>query len=175
MEFGIPPLVSHMFVLYFAVLADVTPPVALAAYAASGISGADPFRTGLTAFRLSSAGFMIPYVFVAAPILLWYPTLLDGKTPFDYMLFAQVVFTALLGIIALGATMIGYMKYHSTVVERIATGLAAAFLITPESYTDYIGGGILLLVFLKQLFRKRRIVGKNKEVSKSKWEVSNDR
>ncbi len=171
MEFGIPPLVSHMFVLYFAVLADVTPPVALAAYAASGISGADPFRTGLTAFRLSSAGFMIPYVFVTAPILLWYPTLLDGS-PFNYILFAQVVFTALLGIIALGATMIGYMKYHSTVVERIATGIAAAFLITPESYTDYIGGGLLLLVFLKQLFRKRRIVGKNKEVSKSKWEVS---
>ncbi len=173
MEFGIPPLVSHMFVLYFAVLADVTPPVALAAYAASGISGADPFRTGLTAFRLSSAGFMIPYVFVTAPILLWYPTLLDGS-PFNYALFAQVVVTALLGIIALGATMIGYMKYHSTVIERIATGIAAAFLITPESYTDYVGGGLLLFVFLKQMFRKRRIVGKNKEVSKSKWEVSSE-
>ncbi|MDD4997819.1 MAG: TRAP transporter large permease subunit, partial [Syntrophales bacterium] len=173
MEFGIPPLVSHMFVLYFAVLADVTPPVALAAYAASGISGADPFRTGLMAFRLSSAGFMISYVFVTAPILLWYPTLLDGS-PFNYALFAQVVVTALLGIIALGATMIGYMKYHSTVIERIATGIAAAFLITPESYTDYVGGGLLLFVFLKQMFRKRRIVGKNKEVSKSKWEVSSE-
>jgi len=174
MEFGIPPLVSHMFVLYFAVLADVTPPVALAAYAASGISGADPFRTGLTAFRLSSAGFMIPYVFVSAPILLWYPTLLDGRIPFDYVLFLQVVITCILGIIALGATMIGYMKYHSTVIERIATGIAAAFLITPESYTDYVGGGILLIVFLKQMFRKRRILGKSKEECKSKWEVSND-
>ena len=71
--------------------------------------------------------------------------------------------------------MIGYMKYHSTVVERIATGFAAAFLITPESYTDYVGGGILLLVFLKQFFRKRRTVGNKKEVSKSKWEVSNGR
>ena len=174
MEFGIPPLVSHMFVLYFAVLADVTPPVALAAYAASGISGADPFRTGLTAFRLSSAGFMIPYVFVAAPILLWYPTLLDPKIPFDYVWFVQVFITCVLGIIALGATMIGYMKYNSTLIERIATGIAAAFLITPESYTDYIGGALLVLVFLKQMFRKRRIVGKTKEVSKSKWEVSND-
>ncbi len=171
MEFGIPPLVSHMFVLYFAVLADVTPPVALAAYAASGISGADPFRTGLTAFRLSSAGFMIPFVFVTAPILLWYPTIIDGS-PFNYFLFTQVVCTALLGIIALGATMIGYMKYHSTVIERIATGIAAAFLITPESYTDYVGAGLLLLVFLKQFYRKRRIVGNNKEVSKSTWEVS---
>lgn len=175
MEFGIPPLVSHMFVLYFAVLADVTPPVALAAYAASGISGADPFRTGLTAFRLSSAGFMIPYVFVTAPILLWYPALIDGRTPFDYFWFIQVLFTCILGVIALGATMIGYMKYHSTVVERIATGIAAAFLITPESFTDYIGAGILLAVFLKQLYRKRRIVGNTKEISRSTWEVSNDR
>jgi TRAP transporter 4TM/12TM fusion protein len=174
MEFGIPPLVSHMFVLYFAVLADVTPPVALAAYAASGISGADPFRTGLTAFRLSSAGFLIPYIFVTAPILLWYPTLIDGQTPFNYVWFIQVVITAILGIIALGATMIGYMKYHSTVIERIATGIAAACLITPESHTDYIGGAILLAVFLIQMFRKRRIVGNNKQVSNAKWEVSND-
>ena len=174
MELGVPPLVAHMFVLNFAVLADVTPPVALAAYAASGISGADPFRTGLTAFRLSSAGFMIPYVFVSAPILLWYPTLLDGRTPFNYILFLQVVITCILGIVALGATMIGYMKYRSTVIERIATGIAAAFLITPESYTDYIGGGILLIVFLKQRYRKRRILGKSKVESKSKWEVSND-
>jgi len=70
--------------------------------------------------------------------------------------------------------MIGYMKYHSTIIERIATGIAAAFLITPETLTDYIGAGILLAVFLIQMFRKRRIVGTNKEVSKSKWEVSND-
>ena len=70
--------------------------------------------------------------------------------------------------------MIGYMKYRSTVIERIATGIAAAFLITPESYTDYIGGGILLIVFLKQRYRKRRILGKSKVESKSKWEVSND-
>jgi TRAP transporter 4TM/12TM fusion protein len=174
MEFGIPPLVSHMFVLYFAVLADVTPPVALAAYAASGISGADPFRTGLTAFRLSSAGFLIPYVFVSAPILLWYPTLIDGQTPFNYVWFVQVLITAVLGIMALGATMIGYLKYHSTIIERIATGIAAACLITPETLTDYIGAGILLAVFLIQTFRKRRLVGNNKQVSNAKWEVSND-
>jgi TRAP-type uncharacterized transport system fused permease subunit len=160
MQFGIPPLVSHMFVLYFAVLADVTPPVALAAYAASGISGADPFRTGLAAFRLSSAGFMIPYVFVSAPILLWYPSLLDGS-PFNVWLFLQVFATCLLGAIALGATMIGYFKYHSTIVERIATGFATAFLITPEVHSDYIGGAILLAVFVKQMFRKRRVAAKN--------------
>jgi TRAP-type uncharacterized transport system fused permease subunit len=175
MEFGIPPLVSHMFVLYFAVLADVTPPVALAAYAASGISGSDPFRTGLTAFRLSSAGFLIPYVFVTAPILLWYPTIIDGQTPFNYVWFGQVIITCILGIIALGATMIGYFKYHSTVIERIATGIAAACLITPENHTDYIGASILLAVFLIQMVRKRRAMGNSKQVSNTKWEGSNDR
>lgn len=156
MQWGIHPLVSHMFVLYFAVLADVTPPVALAAYAASGVSGADPFRTGLTAFRLSSAGFLIPYVFVSAPIILWYPTLIDGKTPFDYLWFAQVITTAILGIIALGATMIGYLRMNSSVPERIATGVAAAFLIVPGTHTDYVGFFFLLAVFLLQTLRKKR-------------------
>jgi TRAP transporter 4TM/12TM fusion protein len=173
MQFGIHPLVSHMFVFYYAVLADVTPPVALAAYAASGISGADPFRTGLTAFRLSFAGMIVPYVFVAAPIILWMPTILDGKTPFDYVWFIQVLITCILGVIALGATMIGYLKYHSTIPERIMTGIAAAFLIIPETYTDYIGGALLLAVFLLQRARKKRIMDGGKDVSKVKWEVSN--
>ena len=174
MQFGIHPLVSHMFVLYFAVLADVTPPVALAAYAASGISGADPFRTGLTAFKLSSAGFMIPYVFVTAPIILWYPTILDGTTPFNFVWFIQVLITCILGVIALGATMIGYLKYHSTIPERIMTGIAAAFLIIPETYTDFIGAFLLLAVFLLQRARKKRILGGGKDVSKVKWEVSSE-
>jgi TRAP-type uncharacterized transport system fused permease subunit len=172
MQFGIHPLVSHFFVFYYAVLADVTPPVALAAYAASGISGADPFRTGLTAFRLSFAGMVVPYVFVAAPIILWFPTILDGKTPFDYAWFIQVLITCILGVIALGATMIGYMKYHSTIPERIMTGIAAAFLIIPETYTDFIGAFLLLAVFLLQRARKKRILGGGKDVSKVKWEVS---
>jgi TRAP-type uncharacterized transport system fused permease subunit len=151
----------------------VTPPVALAAYAASGISGADPFRTGLTAFRLSFAGMVVPYVFVAAPIMLWLPTILDGKTPFDYLWFFQVIITSVLGIIALGATMIGYMKYNSTIPERIATGIAAAFLMLPETYTDFIGAFLLLAVFLLQRERKKRILGGGKDVPKVKWEVSN--
>jgi len=173
MQFGIHPLVSHFFVFYYAVLADVTPPVALAAYAASGISGADPFRTGLTAFRLSFAGMVVPYVFVAAPIILWFPAILDGKTPFDYAWFIQVLITCILGVIALGATMIGYMKYKSTIPERIMTGIAAAFLIMPETYTDFIGAFLLLAVFLLQRARKKRILGGGKDVSKVKWEVSN--
>jgi TRAP-type uncharacterized transport system fused permease subunit len=173
MEFGIHPLVSHMFVFYYAVLADITPPVALAAYATAGISGADFWRTGITAFRLSFAGIIVPYVFVSAPILLWLPTLLDGKVPFDYVWFSQVLITCILGIIALGATMIGYLKYHSTIPERIMTGIAALFLMIPETYTDFIGAFLLLAVYLLQRARKKRILGNAKDISKVKWEGSN--
>jgi TRAP-type uncharacterized transport system fused permease subunit len=156
LQWGIHPLVSHLFVFYFAILADVTPPVALAAYAASGISGADPFRTGLRAFTLASGGFIIPFVFVTAPIVLWMPTILDGTTPFDYVWFGQVLLTLFMGVVALGATVIGYLTDHSTVPERIVTGVAAAFLITPGTLTDVVGIGLLAAVFTVQMLRKRR-------------------
>jgi TRAP-type uncharacterized transport system fused permease subunit len=156
MQWGIHPLVSHMFVFFYAILADVTPPVALAAYAASGISGADPFRTGLRAFTLASGGFIIPLVFVSAPIVLWMPTILDGTTPFDYVWFGQVMLTMFLGVIALGATIIGYLKDHSTIPERVATGAAAAALIFPGTFTDILGIGLLAGVFTLQVLRKRK-------------------
>ena len=156
LQWHILPLVSHMFVFYYSILADVTPPVALAAYAASGISGADPFRTGLRAFTLSSGGFIIPFVFVSAPVVLWLPGILDGKTLFDYMWFAQVCVTMFLGVIALSSTVIGYMKDRSRVWERVVTGIAAAFLILPESITDVIGFVLLVVVYLVQRARKRR-------------------
>lgn len=153
---GIHPFVAHMFVFYYAILADVTPPVALAAYAASGISGADPFRTGLRAFTLSSGGFIVPFVFVTAPIVLWYPRILDGKTPFDFLWFGQVLLTMFLGVVALSSTVIGYLKDRSRGWERVATGLAAAFLIFPETISDVVGFGSLATVYLVQRARAKR-------------------
>lgn len=157
LQWGIHPLVSHMFVFYYSILADVTPPVALAAYAASGISGADPFRTGLRAFTLASAGFIAPFIFVSAPIVLWFPTILDGTTPFDYLWFVQVLVTLVLGVISLASTVIGYLRDRSTAIERIVTGISAACLIIPETYTDILGAALLGLVFLIQNKRKKRI------------------
>ncbi|OIP91391.1 MAG: hypothetical protein CO013_05350 [Syntrophobacterales bacterium CG_4_8_14_3_um_filter_58_8] len=154
LQLGIHPLISHMFVFFYAILADVTPPVALAAYAASGISGADPFKTGLTAFGLASAGFIVPFVFVEAPILLWLPTLLDPSASFDFLLFTRVAATCVLGIIALGATVIGYFADRSTVPERIVSGISAALLIYPEKYSDIVGAVLFVLLFLYQ--KKRR-------------------
>jgi len=157
LQWGINPLVSHFFVFYYSILADVTPPVALAAYAASGISGADPFRTGLRAFSLSSGGFIVPFVFVSAPIVLGYPSILDSRIPMDWLWFGQVIFTLIAGAVALGATVIGYLADRSTVPERILTGMAAALLITPENITDIVGLGLLLLVYVLQKLRRRRI------------------
>lgn len=157
LHWGIHPLVSHMFVFYYSILADVTPPVALAAYAASGISGADPFRTGLRAFTLSMGGFIIPFIFVSAPIVLWFPRILDGKTPFDYGWFLQVLITMVLGVIALSSTVIGYLKDRSRPWERFATAVAAAFLVVPETSTDVLGLALLVTIYLVQKARKRRI------------------
>jgi len=159
LQWGIHPLVSHFFVFYYSILADVTPPVALAAYAASGISGADPFRTGLRAFTLSSGGFIVPFVFVTAPIVLGYPSILDPNLPMDWVWFFQVLFTLITGAIALGATVIGYLAGRSTILERILTGLSAAFLITPENITDIVGFVLIVMVYAMQKLRKRRSQG----------------
>jgi len=156
MEWGIQPLVSHMFVLFFAVLADVTPPVALAAYAASGISGANPFKTGFTAFGLASAGFCVPFIFVSAPIVLWLPHLLDPSVPFDVFNFLEVLATLIMGVIALGSTVIGYLTDRLTRIERLVMGIAAAGLFFPEVYTDILGFAILLTIYLIQKKRRKR-------------------
>lgn len=158
MHWGIPPLASHMFVLYYAVLADITPPVALAAYAASGISGGNPFRTGFMAFGLSLAGIFVPFTFVYAPIILFLPILLNPEMTFDYIWFAQVLLTMIMGVIALGATVVGYIKEKSTALERLLTAVAAASLIIPGTYTDLIGFSLLLIVYVKQLIRKKKLL-----------------
>ena len=157
MQWGIHPLVSHMFVLFYAVLADVTPPVALAAYAASGISGANPFKTGLTAFGLASAGFIVPFVIVSSPIILWLPTLLDPEAAFDYLRFAHIFITLVVGVVALGATVVGYFRNKSTVPERLLTAVAALSLLFTGTYTDLAGIAILAFVYIVQGRRNKKI------------------
>lgn len=150
LQLGIEPLTAHMFVLFFAVLADVTPPVALAAYAASGISGANPFRTGLSAFGLASAGFCIPFIFVSAPIVLWLPTLLKPEAPLDYLHLLQVLGTMFMGVIALGSTVVGYLRAPLIRWQRLLMGLAAFGLLDPGIYTDLFGFAVLSLTYIYQ-------------------------
>lgn len=147
-------LIAHMFVFYYGVLADLTPPVALAAYAAAGIAGSDPFKTGFTSFRLALAGFLVPFVFVYNPILL--------GVNFVPSVAILAYITAIIGVIFLGAANIGYFIIKLNFIERILLFISAILLITPGLKTDLvgilIGGSIYIFQYLKN---KRFAGGKN--------------
>jgi TRAP transporter 4TM/12TM fusion protein len=156
LKWGIHPLVSHMFVLFYAVLADVTPPVALAAYAASGISGGNPFKTGFTAFSLSMAKVYVPFAFVYSPIILWLPRLLDANASFDFIGFIHIFTSLVLGVIALGATIIGYLGHRLTLLERIVMGIATVGLFISELYANIVGFTLLISIFLTHIRRTKK-------------------
>ncbi|GAB2553868.1 TRAP transporter permease [Gracilibacillus alcaliphilus] len=147
LEVAIPVLAAHMFVFYFGILADITPPVALAAFAATGISGGEPIRTGFNAAKLAIAAFIIPYMFVLNPTLL----MMEGS----YLDVAWAVITAVLGMLVIGASMIGfwYRKIHWT--ERIITLITGLLLIYPEGISDIIGLGIFIVLFIMQLLTRK--------------------
>ena len=147
-DFNVPLLVSHMFVLYYGVLADVTPPVALAAYAAAGLAGSNPFRTGFTAFKLALAKAIVPFAFVYSPMLL-----LMG---FQWRMGLIAIFSAALGIIALGAGAVGYLSGKLAVWERVLRILCTMFLMVPGLLVKGIGAGIFFLLILYQRYAGER-------------------
>jgi len=147
LELGVPLLAAHLFVLYFGVIADVTPPVALAAYAGAGIAGGDSFKTGLAALKLASAGFLIPYIFAMSPELL-----LIDVTFFEATL---AIITACLGIVAFGAAVQGYLLTNTRIYERVMFLLASLLLIHPNKLIDLGGLVILIAVVALQVVRSR--------------------
>jgi TRAP transporter 4TM/12TM fusion protein len=122
---GVEPLVAHFFVFYYGVLADITPPVALAAYAAAGMAGSDPFRTGNTAFRLGLAKVLVPFVFVFSPSLL---IVAKGFTPYD---FAVTFVGCILGITLLAAALSRYLLVPMLPWERFLCLIGALLMIAP--------------------------------------------
>jgi TRAP-type uncharacterized transport system fused permease subunit len=162
MQWGIHPLLSHMFVFFYSVLADVTPPVALAAYAAAGVAGSDPFRTGFRAFSLSLAKSFVPFAFIYAPIVLLMPWLLKPEVTFDWVWYIQVAFTLWLGVMSLGAVVVGYIGGgRLNYVERLLMFASAVFLIIPGTTTDVIGMVIFGAILVKQIIRARMGRGRN--------------
>lgn len=150
---GVPVLAAHLFVFYFGVVADITPPVALAAYAAAGISGGNSFKTGLTATGIAAGGFLVPYVFVAAPHMLLNVEhgILTG------ILAALPVFaTAFVGVIMLNAAVIGYLLRTCHVWERGILAFGALSLIYPGTFTDMIGFICLAAVGTVQLLSVKK-------------------
>ncbi len=143
-SFGVPDIAAHLFIMYFGILADLTPPVALAAYAAAGIAQSEPNKTGFTAVKLAFAGFLIPYIFCYNPGLL-----MIGATSMEVVFY---VVTAAIGIMALSFANVGYWMRDLYFWERIPLVGAAVSLIIPGILTDGIGIGILLAVYILQKY-----------------------
>ena len=146
-QMGVPVLAAHMFVFYFGIIADVTPPVALAAFAGAGIAGGNALRTGVNAAKLAIAAFIIPYMFVLSPVIL----MIDATIPGLVM----TTLTAIIGMIALSSALIGYLADNCRIYERILLAAGGLMLIDPGMVTDLTGIAIFALVLFFQLKRKK--------------------
>ena len=146
---GVPPMAAYMFVFYFGIAADLTPPVALAAYAGAGIAGSDPMKTGVTSFKLALAGFLVPYIYVYNPMLLF----IDVE-PF-YM--AQAICTALIGVFLLAMFTIGYFKAHLAWYMRVLAFVGAICLLIPGTMSDLFGLAVLGVIYVMQTAKAKRL------------------
>ena len=148
---NVEPIVAHFFVFYYGVLADVTPPVAMAAYAGAGIANANAFKAGNTAFRLSMGKALVPFVFV------FQPALLLVTQDFTWTNFGLAFGGAVLGIWSLSAAITGWMFATMSMVERLALTLAAVLLVAPDWTATLIGLAILIPIALLQLRAARAV------------------
>ena len=146
-QMGVIPIAAHLFILYFGTRADITPPVALAAYAGAGIAKSDPWRTGVSAFQLGIAGFIIPFMFIYAPELL-----LIGN-PWKIL---TAFLTATLGIVCLAAGVQGCMMIRAKWYEVIILLVIALLMIKPGLVTDGIGLILFTIVCVLQWLRKAK-------------------
>lgn len=128
---GVPPLASHMFVLYYGVISEITPPVCASAYAAAGIAGANPFRTGLSAFSLGIAKLMVPMVFVYSPAML---IVIEGH--FTWYSFLSTTISCAIGVFMVATAVAGYFLTHMPVWVRASMALGGIMLVAPGSYSD---------------------------------------
>ena len=148
MDFGVPALAAHMFVFYFGIIADVTPPVALAAYAGAAISGGNALKTGVNASKLAIAAFLIPYMFVMSPAML----MIDA----DALSIIWILITAVIGMVALSSSMIGYFITKESAWERIAFAVGGLLLIKPGTVTDLTGIAIVAALIAYQWWRSKK-------------------
>jgi TRAP transporter 4TM/12TM fusion protein len=146
---GVEVLAAHMFVFYFGIMADITPPVALAAYAGSAIAKSNPIKTGVAATRLAITAFIIPYIFVYSPSMLFINT-----TPLQVI---QIVISSCIGMFGLAIGIEGYMLRRLKVFERLPAVASGLLLIHPGGLTDVIGFALVAAVIVFQ------ILGKNTE------------
>jgi len=146
---GVPALAAHFFVFYFGIVADITPPVALAAYAGSAIAKSNPMKTAFNASRLAIAVFIVPYVFCFSPALL----LIDTTV----LEVAKIAATALLGIFGVSAGLEGYLNGDMNVLVRIMSVVGGVLLIMPSTVTDLVGLALVIISILWQLIGKKSV------------------
>jgi TRAP-type uncharacterized transport system fused permease subunit len=142
---GVPQLVSHFFVFYYGVLADITPPVALAAYAGASMAGADPFKTGNTAFRLGLAKALVPFVFVYSP------SMLLVTKGFTWSEFFETTIGCAIGVVMLAIALTGYGLARIPNFERFWLGVASVLVISPSRTATLIGLAMSVPVLIRQL------------------------
>ena len=145
---GVPTLAAHFFVFYFGIVADLTPPVALAAYAGAAIAQANPMKTAFTATKLAIGAFIVPYVFALNPAMLFIDT-----TPGAIVL---ICITSLVGIFAVSASLEGWFKCHMKWYERVLSLIGGLLLIYPGLVTDITGLALVAVMVVMQFVDKNR-------------------
>ena len=141
---GVPTIAAHFFVFYFGIVADITPPVALAAYAGAAIAQANPMRTALNATKLAIAAFIVPYILALNPVMV----LVDVTGPMQIIL---IVLTSLIGIFGVSSGLAGYLMNFMNWPQRILAIIGGLLLIDPSVTTDIIGIVLVALVFAWQM------------------------
>jgi len=147
---GVPQLAAHFFVFYFGIVADLTPPVALAAYAGAAIAQANPMKTAFTATKLAIGAFIVPYVFALNPAMLF----IDTSAP-EVVL---ICITSLVGIFAVSAALEGYLHHHLPAYQRVICLVGGLLLIYPGVVTDLIGVGLVAIVVVFQALNAKKTV-----------------
>lgn len=145
---GVPKVAAHFFVFYFGIVADITPPVALAAYAGSAIAKSNPMKTGINATKLAIGAFVVPYIFCLNPAMLFIDT-----TPVKVVF---IVITSLMGIFGVAASMNGYLFRHLNWSARIIICIAGLMMMDPNAVTDLIGIVLLVAVMAWQYYGSKK-------------------
>ena len=146
---GVPMVAAHFFVFYFGIVADLTPPVALAAYAGAAIAGANPMKTAFTATKLAIGAFIVPYVFALNPAMLFIDT-----TAGEVIL---ICITSFIGICGVSAGLEGYLLHNMKWYERVLAAAGGLLLIYPGIVTDSIGLGLVGIVLMFQLLTRKKL------------------
>ncbi len=163
LQLGVPLIVSHMFVFYFGIMADLTPPVALAAFAAAPMAKVSGMKIGVQAVRIALPGFVIPYMAVYDPNLMLQPV--PGLEGGGYWLaVAYIVFKAALAMLLWGAAAIGYVYAPLAWWERLLATIAAMFLVLALPVTDEIGFALAALAIAIHVFRSRGYESKRRAI-----------